>query len=418
MKSISTLAIAVSLVVGGAAVGAPALAQKNKKGQAAPAAAPGERQYKLSKEERAAIAPLQQAIQAKDFAQAATLLPAAQAAAKGGDARFILANLQLQVALETKDLAGQAAAIEAMLASGGVAAADQPKLYRALGQLYTQLKQKDRAAAAYQKLAQLEPNNVEVLLVQAEAAAASNPTEAVNMLQKAMAAQKAAGQAIPENWYKRALKFAYEGKLAPQTAQISRELVTAYPTPENWRDALTIYRQSAQLDKSTETDVLRLMRAARAMKGDSDYLTLASNLNDMGLPGESKAVIDEGVAARAINGGKDYFRALLAATGGRVTADRAGLAGLETRAQAGANGKLALSTADALYGYGEYARAAALYRAAIQKGGIDNNIANLRLGAALAQAGQKAEAQTALKAVTGPRQNLAAYWLILLGQRA
>lgn len=415
MKSISSFAIAVSLVVGGGALAAPAFAQKKQDAKAAEASQG--RKYELSKAERAAIAPLQQAVLAKDFASAATLLPAAQAAAKGADARYILANLQLQMAVESKDEAGQAAAVEAMLASGGVAAADQPRLYRALGQLYTNLKQPDRSRAAYQKLAELEPNNTDAMLVMAESTAATNKAEAVMLIERAIAARKAAGQPAPETWYKRALRFAYEGKLAPQTAKISRDLVAAYPTTDNWRDAVTIYRQAANLDKQTETDVLRFMRAAKAMKGDADFFTLASNLNDMGLPGESKAVIDEGVAARSISPTKDYFRQLLTTTGGRVSADRASLPGLQTRAMAAPNGKLALSTADALYGYGDYAKAAALYRAAIQKGGVDNNVANTRLGAALALAGQRAEAEAAFKAVTGNRANLAAFWMLWLSQR-
>jgi tetratricopeptide (TPR) repeat protein len=402
-------------LVAGAGIVSPAAAQK--KGEQAQAGQPA-RQFKLSKEERAALAPYQQAVQAKDYAKAQTLLPAAEAAAKGSDARFILANLRLEVALANKDEAGQAAAIEALLASGAAPAAEQPRLYRALAQLYRNLKREDRAQAALQKLAELEPNNPDILIAQAEAAAATNPAQGIALLQKAMAAKKTAGETVPENWYKRALKFAYDAKLGPQTLQTSRDLVAAYPTASNWRDALTIYRQSAQLDKQTETDVLRLMRAAKALKGDSDYFTLASNLNDMGLPGESKAVIDEGVSASAINSSKEYFRALLNATSGRVAGDRASLSGIETRAKAAPNGKLALSTADALYGYGEYARAAALYRTAIQKGGVDNNVANLRLGAALAQAGQKAEAEAALKTVTGNRQTLASYWLLLLSQRA
>lgn len=415
MKSISTFAIAVSLVVGGAAVGAPALAQKKQDAKAAEA--PGARKFELSKAERAAIVPLQQAIQAKDFATAATLLPAAQAAATGADARYILSNLQLQIAVENKDEAGQAAAVEAMLASGGVAVADQPRLYRALGGLYTNLKQPDRARAAFQKLAELEPNNTDAMLVMAETAATTNKAEAVTLIERAIAARKASGQAVPEAWYKRALRFAYEGKLAPQTAKISRDLVAAYPTPDNWRDAVTIYRQGGNLDKQTDTDLLRFMRAAKAMRGDADYLTLASNLNDMGFPGESKAVIDEGVAARAISPTKDYFRQLLTATGGRVSGDRSSLPGLQSKAMAAPNGKLALSTADAFYGYGDYAKAAELYRAAIQKGGIDTNVANTRLGAALALAGQRAEAEAAFKAVTGKRADLAAFWLLWLSQR-
>ena len=39
---------------------------------------------------------------------------------------------------------------------------------------------------------------------------------------------------------------------------------------------------------------------------------------------------------------------------------------------------------------------------------------NLRLGEALAMGGQRAEAETALRAVSGPRQAIAAYWLLFL----
>jgi tetratricopeptide (TPR) repeat protein len=199
--------------------------------------------------------------------------------------------------------------------------------------------------------------------------------------------------------------------------KLSRDLVSAYPTADNWRDALTIYRQQANLDKAAETDVLRLLRAAKALRGDSDYLTLASHLNDAGLPGESKAVVEEGVRADPKRASKDYFRSLLGATSGRVSADRAALPSLETKAMSSANGRLAVGTADAFYGYGDYAKAAALYRAALQKGGVDSNLVNTRLGAALALAGQRAEAEAALRAVTGQRAEIAAYWMLWLSQR-
>ena len=73
---------------------------------------------------------------------------------------------------------------------------------------------------------------------------------------------------------------------------------------------------------------------------------------------------------------------------------------------------------DAYYGYGQYAEAAELYRAALQKGGEDPDLVNIRLGAALALAGQRAEAETAFRAVTGgPRAELAQYLAALAGQR-
>ena len=415
MKAISTFAVAVSLLAGGAVLATPAVAQKKK----AAAAAEAEPKLTLSKEERAALIPLQTALNANDFATAATLLPAAQAAAQGADARYILAGLQLKIAINNKDEAGQAAAVEAMLATGKVAQQDQARLYRALGGLYTNLKQSDRAAAAFQKLAQLDPNSPEPLLALAEAKAReNNPAEAVSLIERALAADKAGGQTVPEGWYRRALKFAFEGNLPAQTLKMSQGLITAYPTAENWRDAMTIYRRQAKLDKAADTDLLRFMRAAKVLKGDAEVYALASNLNDAGLPGESKAVIDDAARANLINGNKDYFKALQTATGGRVAADRAALPGLETKARAGANGKLALSTADAFYGYGDYAKAADLYRAALQKGGVDNNVANTRLGMALALAGQKAAAETALRAVTGPRATLAQFVMLWLNQRA
>jgi tetratricopeptide (TPR) repeat protein len=415
MKSI-TFSVALALVAGSAAFAAPAIAQKKQ--EAATQAAPEGRKFNLSKEERAAIAPFQAAVVAKDFAKAATLLPAAQAAAKGVDAKYILANLQLQMVAGGTDYAAQAAAVEALIQSGGVLPADLPKLYRGLAGLYTNLKQSDRAANAYQKLAELEPNGTEAVLMLAEARARENkPAEAISMIERAITSAKTAGQTVPENWYKRALKFAYEGKLPAQTLKLSRDLVTAYPTADNWRDALTIYRQQANLDKAAETDVLRLLRAAKALKGDSDYLTLASHLNDAGLPGESKAVVEEGVRADPKRASKDYFRSLLGATSGRVSADRAALPSLETKAMSSANGRLAVGTADAFYGYGDYAKAAALYRAALQKGGVDSNLVNTRLGAALALAGQRAEAEAALRAVTGQRAEIAAYWMLWLSQR-
>ncbi len=415
MKSISAFAIAVSLLAGGAVVATPAAAQKNKK-QAA--AAPAD-QLSLSKEERATLVPLQTAVGANDMATAATLLPAAQAAAKGPDARYVLASLQLKIAAANKDEAAQAAALEALLATGKVAAQDQVRLYTALAGLYTNLQRPQQAAAALQKLGELDPNSTAPVLALAETRARENkPAEAIALIDRAIGLAKASGQPVPESWYRRALKFAFEAKLPAETLRTSQALVAAYPSPDNWRDALTIYRRQAKLDKPMETDVLRLMRAAKALKGDADFYTLASHLNDAGLPGESKAVMDEGAQAKMINPNKDYFRALMGTTSGRVAADRASLPSLESKAKAAPNGKLALSTADAFFGYGDYAKAAELYRVAREKGSVDSNLANSRLGMALALAGRKAEAEAALKAVTGPRATLAQFWMVLLSQRA
>ena len=109
---------------------------------------------------------------------------------------------------------------------------------------------------------------------------------------------------------------------------------------------------------------------------------------------------------------------LLSIVSGRIAEDRASLAGVDTKARAAANGTLAMKTAAAYFGYGDYAKAVDLYRVALQKGGVDANVVNTRLGIALALAGQKAEATTALQAVTGTRADLAQLWLAWMNQRA
>ena len=75
-----------------------------------------------------------------------------------------------------------------------------------------------------------------------------------------------------------------------------------------------------------------------------------------------------------------------------------------------------MSTADAYLGYGDYAKAASLYRLALQKGGsgVDADTAQLRLGIALAMSGDKAGARTAFAAVKGRRADLASFWTLYL----
>ena len=68
-------------------------------------------------------------------------------------------------------------------------------------------------------------------------------------------------------------------------------------------------------------------------------------------------------------------------------------------------------TAEAYYGYGDYAKAADLFRAALGKQGVDKDLANLRLGMALARAGDKAGATAALNAAGGAQAEIAKLWL-------
>jgi len=226
------------------------------------------------------------------------------------------------------------------------------------------------------------------------------------------------GGHAPETLYRQSLAIAYEARTLAPALELARNLVTHYPTPENWRSALGVYRDLAGESSGSELDIGRLMRAAGVLTSERDYYEYAQAANRAGLPGEVKAVVEEGLSRNVFQASAPDARAMLTSANGQIGEDRASLARLRTQALAAAEGRVARRTGDALFGYGQYAEAAELYRAALQKGGEDPGMVNVRLGTALAMAGRRAEAETAFRAVTsGDRVELARFWLLWLSTR-
>lgn len=417
MKMISSFAIAVALLAGGA--GAPAFAQSQGAASAPAAPAAPARKYKFSKEGQRAIAALQKALAANDPAGYQASLAAADAAAQNSDDRYAIGQLRLSHAIAANDDALKIAAIDALIASGGATAAEMPNLYRNLGALHFTAKRYEPAAAAFEKLVELTPNDGQAVVNLAEMRAQQKRLpEAVSLMESAIQRTQAAGQPVPEMWRKRALQLALDGNLAPKMASLSRDLIATHPTAENWRNALLIYRQNADLDDQATLDTLRLMRTAKALSREDEYVTLASLLGRANYPAEAEAVIDEGVAAGKLRAASPRVAQILQSVTPKISGDRGALPGLEGRARSEATGGVALRLADGYFGHADYAKAAEFYRTALQKGSVDANVAQTRLGVALALAGRRAEAETAFKAVTGPRAGLANFWMLWLAQRA
>ncbi len=369
---------------------------------------------------REALGPAQTALTAGDIPTAEAKIAVAAAAATTTDDRYYVSVLQLQVAQKTNDQAKQKAAIDAMIASGGAPAEMLPTLYQNQGALAYQAKNYPLAEQAFGHLAEISPNNAENLISLAEIQYLDkHPAEAIASAEKAIAAKKAAGGPVPETWYARALSMAYENKMAEPAIRLGKAYVEAAPSPDNWRSALTIFRDSSKLDDQQLLDLMRLQRAAKALKGEADFFEYANTAYDRGLPGEAKAVIDEGIATKMLNGTSKSITEVRTLAGGKVVADKGSLPASATRAKSAADGKPAFSTASAYLGYGDYAQAAELYRLALQKGGIDTDAANTRLGIALAMSGQKDAAVAAFATVTtGSRAQIAQFWTIWVKQQA
>jgi hypothetical protein len=370
----------------------------------------GTRTVKLSAEFAKAYQELLDAANSNDPAVSAKIA-AAHAAAKTADEHYLSYQVQLKAALAAKNEAEMATAVSGMISSGAAPQDQLSTLHLALGKIRYNQKQYPQAVVEFEKVLQLEPGNAEAsgLLAHVKLNSAS-PSDAVAMLRKSIAEKSAGGQKAPEDLYKQALSAAYKAKL-PEVVEISRQWAAAYPTPGNWSDAIRIFRNMYEVNDAETLDLLRLARAAGALKGEADYDRYAFAALTKGYPGEALAVLEEGIKAGAVDAAKSPFKEEIAQAKAKSAGEEATLDSAASKALAGGTAKQALTTGDLLYGYGQYARAADLYRAALKRPGADLSLTNLHLGMALARTGDKVGATAALTAVTGSQIDIAKYWL-------
>ena len=426
MKLTSTTA-GLALAIGSLAFTTPAAAQYGSAPPAQPsiaapapastAPAKATRKFNISKQAQKEIVELQAAVNAKDVANFPAKLAAAQAKATTADDKYLIAQMQLNVAVEASNEAGIVQALEAMSLSGAPEG-NTAIVYANIGKIHYNAKTFDKASAAFERVLQLEPNNTEAMVLLAETRTAQGRTvDGVALIQKAIAVQTAAGRKADESWYKRAIALAYKANLASSPA-IAREWVVAYPSPKNWRDAIRIYQTTSKLDDASLLDSMRLAQATGSLSGENDYYRFANTLVTKGFPGEAKTVLEQGFAGNTINKSKPTFSQLYDLATTKSQGDRASLDASATAALAAPDARKAMVTADAYYGYGDYNKAANLYRAALGKSGVDKDLANLRLGMSLARAGDKAGATTALQAAGGTQTEVSKLWLAYLATKA
>jgi len=385
--------------------------------QASQGSAAPERKYDISRQARPAILELQTAVTAKDAANIPAKIAAAQAKAKTADDRYLIAQLQLKAAVDANNMAAAGQAIDTILATGLASPAELPGLYESAGQIHYNTKAYDKAGVALEQSLKYDPNNVETMVMLAETRNAQGRVpEAVAMIQKAIATRTQAGQKPDEKWFKRAVALSYNAQMQVASS-IAMDWVAAYPTPTNWRDAIRIYQTTSKLDDGAMIDSMRLAQAVDALASEGDYFRLANTLVNRGFAGEAKLVLEQGFASNKISKSKPTFSQLYSVANAKSQGDRASLAGSVAAALAAPDAKKAMIIADAYYGYGDYAKAAELYRAALGKSGVDKDLANLRLGMALARSGDKAGASSSLNAVGGNQADVARLWKVYIATR-
>lgn len=408
MKSVSKLAVAALLSTGlvSAATVMPAAAQKKNDKAAGP---------KLSDAVRKPLAAAQTALQTNDYATALTQLAVAEPLAQTDEEKYYVAALQLQATAPSNDVQKLDPILSRLIANPRTPATSLGQYNFLRGEALSQQKKYAEALPFLTKAQELgyQNPNLQIRIASAQMET-GNTAGGLSAIEKTINDDIAAGRKPSEDLYNYALGKVYRKDPAATAAWSMRKL-SAYPTAKNWREALLIYRDSrgtAKLDRGQQIDLFRLMRATKSLADRGDYLEYADLAYIGGYPAEAKAVLDEGKATGKVTGSDAGVARMTTDINTAIKAEGS-LTSSETKAKAAANGKLALSTGDAYLSMGQTAKAIELYQVALQKGGIDASEANLHLGAAYAQAGQKDQAKTAFSAITaaGPRKDLAAFWL-------
>jgi hypothetical protein len=426
MKTISKLALAAVLAggVAGTIPAEPATAQKKKDEKAGG--------LKLTPAVQKPAGEVQKAIAANDMATAETQLAAAEAAAAAGtdDDKYIVAALRLDLE-RTKLRTAQAAnpnapidqttlikPLDTLLANPKTPPAQIPQYNFVRGSLAYNARQYPQAIQFFERARQLGYVDPELDMRIANAKLEGGDVRSgLTDLSAAIDKQNAAGQKAPESYYRVGLSRAVKAKLTPEQLDWLRKWISAYPTSKNWRDAVFVYglqpNAMAKPDNQQQIDLWRLLRAARGLADQYDYREYAQKVYDRGLPAEAITVLKEGQASGKLAGNADAQSMLGAAQAAQR--NESPLATLSKQASASPNGKLASQTGDAYLGQDNFTAAIPLYRLALQKGGVNNDEVNTRLGIALARSGDKAGAQAAFGAVTtGVRGEIAQLWLTWL----
>ena len=164
---------------------------------------------------------------------------------------------------------------------------------------------------------------------------------------------------------------------------------------------------------------MRLAQATGALAGENDYFRFANTLVTKGFAGEAKTVLEQGFAANSIDKIQGDLQPALFASDHQV-AGRPRVARRQRQDRIGRPDPLARrwSPLKPIMATANIRSRPNCSAPRSDKQGVDKDVANLRLGMALARAGDKAGATAALNAVGGTQAEIAKLWLTYVATKA
>lgn len=281
-----------------------------------------------------------------------------------------------------KDFADAAPALEAASRSQYAAVAQQKAMLSTVVGMYSQLQQYPQAIAAGQYAMKLGVADPDLYV-----------TVAVDQNDVGQYAQAAATiqqlidkEPKPEEKYLTFQLDAYtQANDQPDSSKVLGELVTYYPKPNYWLNALQPLMKLNVQDAHLQLDVYRFMNDVGVLQNANDYARMAELSNAAGYPGETVAVLQKAFATNVFTDPRDIrrYQQMLTTAMQKATDDEASLSAQEAKAGTAATGDSLVAIGAAYLSYGQADKAANAISQGISKGGLKYaEEANLLLGVA------------------------------------
>jgi tetratricopeptide (TPR) repeat protein len=397
----------VSVMIVGALGAAPALTLGADKKPTVSAAA--------SKPLKAA----QDALTAQDFPGALTHLKEAQdLPAKTDFDQFTIDQMYLFAYLHTNDYANAEKMLEAVIGSPYLDKADVPARVRMLAQINYQLKDYDKSIEYGNRAIKDGDANDDVYTIVDQSyylkgdykgALQALSTHIDNMIKN--------GQTPPEERLTLLMSACIKLNDADCTSHALDRIVSYYPKPVNWQNALYTMIQTPGQNEKVLLQLYRLALDVDVLKRPEDYIEMANLANTQGSPGEAERVLEAGQKKGIFTDAaiKAHATQMLAAAKKQAELDTASLPKIAADAAAAKSGTKDVGLGLAYYSYQQYDKAADALNAGLAKGDVKNEAdARLLLGIAQLHAGKKDDALKTFDSVKGdPKlEHLAALWKI------
>ncbi len=350
------------------------------------------------------------AYKAHDMGKALSSAKEAHSVAKSGFEKSAALKLLLVVAGASGKVQDQQEALEQLLNTEGVSAAEKVQFHKSLAPIYAATNHYDKAVTemkSYMAAGAGSPADWE-LLAQLQYGA-HDCTGALESIDRAAPAGKEAGES--------ALKLRYtcytQGKQAAKAASVAEELLRRFPKKE-WFQAVLADLEPKKPDDLAMLGVLRFGYERDFLADEGDYTKLADLALSEGTTAEAQHVLEKAFSKKAIGAkGKDKAESLMKQAKDRAAEDAKTVTQLDAESKAGKNGETDVKLGLRYYSMGQYDKAAEALTRGLSADHVAKvrrpDEANLVLGICLTKLKKKAEADKAFAAAKAdPRMAVAA----------